>query len=384
MGKKANRFSLAASQLNFRPPVEVRRGETKGNKPLPEPIPIGQVLLLMVVHLCRKVLFVDPSIKVGIYIIVVFIGSILGDVIPFPGTYFSRKDNLFNVYFVKLGWGWTMSLVGAFVYLTSSVYCVGDVIRIRKQLLRLLVATLFWFFWTKSFVYVEEAYGYCSKAIVRAGSRQCLAKGFTWHSFSISGHAFILIYCTLIIMEEAKALVGWEAINDHLRNEEHNRSSVESGPITPLDSLSPEQLLLLREKYDKFTPYIRIIFIGMTTLVLIWDVMLVATIIYFHSTPEKFIASVISVSVWFFTYRFVYQRRLLGIPLPGEGIIRYMNPNQPLVPSQLRRSSLLYSHSSKSDNKVPTFMGMPLNPMRNMVAPETGGAPEERVLRREL
>merc|ERR1711926_33870 len=92
----------------------------------------------MVVHLCRKVLFVDPSIKVGIYIIAVFIGSILGDVIPFPGTYFSRKDNLFNVYFVKLGWGWSMSLVGGFVYLTSSVYCIGDTIKIRKHLLRLL------------------------------------------------------------------------------------------------------------------------------------------------------------------------------------------------------------------------------------------------------
>jgi len=384
MGKKATRFTLAANQLNFRPAVEARRGETKGNKPLPEPIPISQVLLLMVVHLCRKVLFVDPSIKVGIYIIAVFIGSILGDVIPFPGTYFSRKDNLFNVYFVKLGWGWTMSLVGGFVYLTSSVYCIGDTIKIRKHLLRLLVATSFWFFWTKSFVYVEEAYGYCSKTIVRSGSKQCLAKGYTWHSFSISGHAFILIYCTLIIMEEAKALVGWEAINDHLRNEEHNRSSTESGPITPLDSLSSEQLQLVREKYEKFTPYTRVIFIGMTVLVLIWDVMLVATIIYFHSTPEKFIASVIAVAIWFFTYRFVYQRKLLGIPLPGEGLIRYMNPNQPLASLQLRRSSLLHSYSAKTDNKVPTFMGMPLNPMRNVVTSEAGVTAEERLSRREM
>ena len=185
-------------------------------------------------------------------------------------------------------------------------------------------------------------------------------------------------------MEEAKALVGWEAINDHLRNEEHNRSSTENGPITPLDSLSSEQLQLVREKYEKFTPYTRVIFIGMTVLVLIWDVMLVATIIYFHSTPEKFIASVIAVAIWFFTYRFVYQRKLLGIPLPGEGLIRYMNPNQPLASLQLRRSSLLHSYSAKTDNKVPTFMGMPLNPMRNVVTSEAGVTAEERLSRREM
>jgi len=354
-----------SSKMNFRPSVELRRGETKGNKPLPDPTPIAQVLLLMVVHLCRKVLFVDPSIKVGIYIIAVFCGSILGDVLPIPGTYFSRKNNFFNVYFVKLSWGWTMAFVGSFVYLTSNVYCLGDVARIRKHFLRLLLATGFWFFWTKSFVFIEETYGYCSKAIVRSGSKQCLAKGFTWHSFSISGHTFILIYCTLIIMEEAKALIGWEAITDHLRNEEHNRSSEEGGPITPLDPLSSEELVLVKEKFEKFTPYIRMVFIGMTILVLVWDVMLVATIIYFHSTPEKFVASVISVLVWFFTYRFVFHRRLIGIPLPGEGVIRYMNVSQPLLSLQLRRSSLLFSQAKnekKNDTKVPTFMGMPLNP----------------------
>ena len=46
------------------------------------------------------------------------------------------------------------------------------------------------------------SYGYCSKAIVRTGRKACVAKGFSWNSFSISGHSFILIYCTLIIMEE--------------------------------------------------------------------------------------------------------------------------------------------------------------------------------------
>lgn len=83
-------------------------------------------------------------------------------------------------------------------------------------------------------------------------------------------------------MEEAKALIGWEAIKDHLRNEEHNRMAADAGVQTPLDSLSTEQLSMLKEKYEKFTPYIRIAFIFMTMLTIIWDVMLVVST---FSTP---------------------------------------------------------------------------------------------------
>lgn len=79
-------------------------------------------------------------------------------------------------------------------------------------------------------------------------------------------------------MEEAKALVSWEAIKDHLRNEDHNRNNEENVSATPLDSLSAEQLVYVREKYEKLTPYIRISFVLMTVLALIWDVMLMVRI----------------------------------------------------------------------------------------------------------
>ena len=69
-------------------------------------------------------------------------------------------------------------------------------------------------------------------------------------------------------MEEAKALVNWEAIKDHVRNEEHNRNNEESaGASSPLDSLTNEQLAHVKTSYGKFTPYIRFAFIGMTLLV---------------------------------------------------------------------------------------------------------------------
>lgn len=82
----------------------------------------------------------------------------------------------------------------------------------------------------------------------------------------------------------AKALIGWEAIRDHIRNEEHNRSrnSEEAiGSTTPLDSLTVEQFSIVRQKYEKYTPYIRLSFIGMTILAMLWDVMLMVEFIIF-------------------------------------------------------------------------------------------------------
>ena len=347
--------------MNFRPVVE--RCDKKGTKPLPEPTSVPQVLLLMLVHLCRKVLFVDPSVKVAVYVLSVFFGSIIADVLPIPRTYFSRKDNVFNVFFVKWSWAWTMTLVGSFLYLTAQVYCCGNKARIRSHFIRLLLATLMWMLWTNLFVFVEESHGFCNLALAKSSRKNCAAKGGVWSRFSISGHTFILIYCTLIIMEEAKALSGWENIRDHLRNEEHSRSSsTDTGVMTPLDNLKQEQLDYIKEKYEKFTPYVRVIFITMTFLTIIWDVMLVSTVLYFHTTPEKFIASIISVLIWFFSYRFLFKNHVFGMLLPGEGLFRYMNPTA--TPLQ----SVTVSKAQRTVDKVPTFLGMPLNPLRNQTS----------------
>ena len=153
---------LAVRQFFVKPVAEfshlVDVNTRMGTKPLPEPTSIQKMLLLMIVQLCRKILFIDPNIKVGLYITLVLFGSSLSDVLPIPGSYFSRKNNLFNVYFVKLSWAWSMAFVGSFVYLTSNVYCCGDKVKIGKHLLRLFVATVNWYLWTRLFDYVEDKY----------------------------------------------------------------------------------------------------------------------------------------------------------------------------------------------------------------------------------
>jgi len=56
----------------------------------------------------------------------------------------------------------------------------------------------------------------------------------------------------------------------------------------------------------------------------------------------------------------------LGVPLPGEGTFRYMNPFQPLQTTHLRRASLI----SKTE-KIPSFMGMPLSPPKSAAEANT-------------
>ena len=157
MAKKVKNSSSTTNSMNFRPVVSSVEKKL-GTKPLPNPQSIQQVMMLMVIHLCRKILYIDPNIKVGVYIILVFFGSILGDVVPIPKSYFSRKENMFNVYFVKFSWAWTIGLVGSFVFMSSQVYSAGDKVKVKKHMFRLIIATVMWFFFTKSFVYIEERY----------------------------------------------------------------------------------------------------------------------------------------------------------------------------------------------------------------------------------
>ena len=124
------------------------------------------------------------------------------------------------------------------------------------------------------------------------------------------GHAFLLIWNNLFILEEAKAYLGWERIKDMLRNEEHKRLSVDlssgdtsSADATSLSKLKNEQFLHLRSNYKVYTPWVRFVFCLLTMLVTLWDIMLYFTLMHFHITLEKIIGASIAVLTWYFLYR---------------------------------------------------------------------------------
>ncbi|KAG8195610.1 hypothetical protein JTE90_017907 [Oedothorax gibbosus] len=285
-----------------------------GKKPLPEPTSVQSVIVMLVMHVCRRIVLFETELKIAVYLGALFFGSLICDFAPIPRSYFSRKSNFLNQYFVKWGWAWTFLSVSVFLALTSWVYCCGNREKVKKHFWRLVIGSLMWFSWTKSFVLFEAYTSTCMSGKYNTKT-SCLLAGSYWRGFDISGHAFLLIYCSLLIAEEAKSIRGWERIGDLIRNEEFDDES-------PLKPLTEVELTHLRDHYFKFTPYVRSTFIWLTLLSIVWDVMLVATIIYFHSMVQKVVGGSIAILTWYFTYKWWFKQP--NSPgLPGQGCFKY-------------------------------------------------------------
>lgn len=346
-----------SNHLNFRRGGADTRNETRGTRPTTQPATVKEVMLVMIMHVCKKSIFFDINLKVALYLGSLFLISLIGDFMPYPKTYFARSDNMFNVYFVKLGWAWTLLLSSPFLFMTSYILCCGDIQKIlRQHLPRIFIATFFWFVWTKLFNVIENAYGSCNNRKFDSKST-CLKAGAFWNGFDISGHAFILIYSSLVLIEEARPIIGWEYIKEHIRNEEHNRQVGESVSTNPLRNLNDKDMKTLKTLYEKYTPAIRTLFIGVTVLQLLWDIMLVCTMLYFHRMIEKVLSGIFAIVTWYFCYRFWYPSPSVLPAAAGQGMFVYQK-NKPTTQSiPLRRTS---SITASRINDVPRFMGMPL------------------------
>lgn len=356
--------------MNFQRGVNenLRKENTKGTRPTAEPTSINEVLSQVVLYACKKSIFFDTNLKVALYLGALFLISLIGDFIPYPKSYLARSDNFFNVYFVKMGWAWTLALSTPFLCLTSLILCCGNRQRLYwSHLSRIFVATAGWFLWTKFFNIIEAAYGRCNHRGFDSKSA-CLKGGHFWNGFDISGHAFILVYSSLVLIEEARPIVGWEYIKEHLRNENHNRA-VQEVQSTPLKTLSDDELETLKQLYAKYSPYVKLLFVAMSALQLLWDVMLVGTMLYYHRMIEKVTGGIIAILTWYFTYRFWYNMHGCIPDAAGKGMFKYQTGTTGKVENVTlkRKSSITYVAGGKP---VPKFMGMPL-----YSAAQTDGGP---------
>lgn len=355
------RKPIHPNPLNFRPSDSINNEKPKGTRPtVAEPVSVKEMFTTMIVFLCKKSIFYDTNLKVGIYLGALFVISLIGDFNPYPKSYFSRSDNLFNVYFVKMGWFWTLILSAPYLFLTSFVLCCGDYKKIvRQHVPRIIIATGFWFIWTKFFNIIENSYGRCNMKGFDSKSG-CLKAGHLWHGFDISGHAFILIYSSLVLIEEARPINNWDNIKSHLRNEEHNRKHSGSpiAEINPLRNLKDDQIVTLKYLYGKYTPAIKALFVGMTVLQVLWDVMLVCTMLYYHRMIEKVLSGIFAILTWYFTYRAWYPHATLLPDVAGKGLFTYQKDKSPGLPRRRQPSLVQCSHTKKPP--IPKFMGMPI------------------------
>lgn len=345
---------IHATNLNFRPNVNnTNNVDPKGTKPTSEPSSVKEIFILMALYLCKKSLFFDTNLKVGIYLGCLFLVSLVADVSPIPKMYLSRSDNLFNRLFVKFAWGWNLVLLVPFVILTSFIYCCGNKHNmVKHHILRLGIATLFWWFWTTLFNVIEASYGRCVNQNFTSKS-ECLQNNFLWNGLDLSGHCFILIYGSLLLIEETRCISNWDTIKEYIRLDEHNRITRENQNSTnPLRHLTENQFKHVKHHYEKFTPYIRLLLILVAVFQILWDVMLICTTLYYHIMIEKFLGGAIAIITWFITYRVWYAHPKLLPKLPGDGIFKY-NKQKSTHINNNRRKSL-------TDNQGPLFMGRPI------------------------
>lgn len=219
-------------------------------------------------------------------------GSVLKELDFVPKTYFSSSRNFFNLYFVKVSWGWTLLLLTPFILLSNSSFS-RDVSFLTRRLLSLPVATAIWYCFTEAFFYIEDATGSCYRTLSLdvpegdfSSKASCRRAGFHWLGYDISGHSFILTYSALFIMEETAPMAYLKA------------SNISSFPRLVLN----------------------VLYVALNGLVLLWVFMFSCTSLYFHSPLDKLLGTLCGLLGWYGTYRLWYRKPLSpGLPPQPHG-----------------------------------------------------------------
>lgn len=333
------------------------RSSSSGNLPVAsESTSISRILTLVAMRLVRRLFLARAELKALVYLVAVVVVSLVVDTLPPaispPTTYFAYKHNILNVVFVKWGWAWTLVITGALSTLTAMLTGGGEWLRVRSHWIRLGAATLTWYLVIALLNRVERSVGVCRLQRVgrhagqspRISRDDCLATGGIWRGFDISGHSFLLVFCGLLIVEEAGAIDGWHRIADWIRSESHVRSqpSTSPSPVTPLHHLSADEFDYVRVRYLLYNRLVCAVFVALVVLAALWDTMLMATAVYFHTPLQKTIGGVVGVCSWWFLYRSRVCSSLLVRPGCG-GLFSCSSPQTQTAVSSTSFSSARFS-----------------------------------------
>lgn len=239
-----------------------------------------------VLYFCCRIIFGPVEFKLIVASFIVVFGSIFKYYDIAPHSYLALKSNIFNQYFVKLGWAWTLGLLIPFIYLTLITKHSHFEI-ITRHLSRILIATGVWYIVTLSFIQIELYTGQCKHDEMKGLSRRvCVKSGYEWEEgVDFSGHTFLLLYAILIINEEVKSYLASKAATP-------NNNTISNA----------------NQKCTKvYSNIIRILFALLAALTIIWEFMLLSTALYFHHMFDKIVAAIIAVFFWYITYYVWYR-----------------------------------------------------------------------------
>ncbi|CAK7562701.1 MAG: hypothetical protein SEPTF4163_000553 [Sporothrix epigloea] len=270
-------------------------------------------------------------------------------------SYFARKDNILNVFFVKRGWFW-ITVTFAFFVGTHPFFAVSDkqqsaaknssvLGRRGSAVFRWGLVTGWWFLVTQWFfgpALVDRSFrltgGSCqvlqaavddkfaadenpSQLLLAATASACKHAGGQWRGgHDISGHVFLLVLGTTFLAQEIGWVLWRRAVSTSTVRVADARSlvmhdgAVKSAEVeaelvaVPLSSVSTETATI--------TSRVALRFAAVVVGLCLW--MLLMTAIYFHTWFEKLTGLLVSLVGFYSVYllpRWVPElRRVVGIP----------------------------------------------------------------------
>ncbi|KAK5796503.1 hypothetical protein VI817_005788 [Penicillium citrinum] len=257
-----------------------------------------------------------------------------------PVNYFARKNNIFNVYFVKIGWLWTTLAFASLLicqpaYRSSSQQQTRSR-RILQAVLRYAFATSVWYLMTQWFfgpAIIDRGFvvtgGKCEQVMDKVenlgpqasespsaqletlfSAAACKAAGGAWAGgHDISGHVFMLVLATAFLSFEAIGVGAFAAPSTTPQDKgEASRTRKSSDPAS----------LSVDEQSDSSDPLRRL------CLRLVWGVvglgwwMLFMTAIWFHTWLEKWSGLAVALGTVYVLYilprTLAPWRDVIGVP----------------------------------------------------------------------
>ncbi|KAF4119302.1 Inositol phospholipid synthesis and fat-storage-inducing TM [Geosmithia morbida] len=238
-------------------------------------------------------------------------------------SYFARKSNVFNVVFVKQGWAWTT----AAVLLPVLTHPAMAATRVRV-VARWAAVTAWWFFvtqWCFGAPLIDRGFlwtgGECEAVAedIAEGSAglggmvtsvACKAAGGKWKGgHDISGHVFLLVLSTLMIVSEVGWAVlrysGYAADTRAVVKADGSVEAAEAEAVTPAGEGRGRTWLGVGGQFASAVVALNL-----------WMVLMTA--IYFHTWFEKFtglLTAFVGFYVVYIVPRFVPSvRGVLGLP----------------------------------------------------------------------
>ncbi|KAJ5106640.1 hypothetical protein N7456_003315 [Penicillium angulare] len=254
-----------------------------------------------------------------------------------PANYFARKNNIFNLYFVKIGWLWTTAAFASLLLAHPAYRSFSQSqqqTRVRRSIQafsRYALATTVWYLMTQWFFgapIIDRSFivtgGKCQEALKQVekakadsnptiqletlfSAAACKAAGGAWRGgHDISGHVFMLVLATAMLAFEAIGVgafsFGWSTEG------ESGRERKASDPNSPRAN-GQDEGSDLGVKWS---------------LRLVWGVvglgwwMLFMTAIWFHTWLEKWSGLAVALSTVYAIYilprKLAPWRDIVGVP----------------------------------------------------------------------